>query len=425
MVVEIYNRVSIKSGIGWLLLLMPFFPVSIIEYYWEESDLLFDIWKIFSIFIILVLIFINEGIGELLLNAKLGLVFTWWFILFVSTLANGGNVLTFIKNVLAGIFPILLLVMLLQRNELVCLSYLTSWLWLLIILNFASILIYPEGIYRSYSDDLGWYSDAHWILGHKNIIIGIFLFTIIVSFLNSYFMYGRVLLRYKVGMILCTIEAFLMDSQTSAFILAIICVFTFFIPLGKIIEKIDSRWIVIGEIVLFVGIVISKVYMYFSFIIQDIMGRSMTLSGRTTIWPVALKMISEKPWIGYGIRDYKWITSSLGRSWAVHTHCQYLEWAFTGGIFLFVTGVILFWQCAKNINDIQPREIQILMKAVLLGLMTGMQTEVFMFKTLTIQVWYVIVLMVSLNQSQIDYYLNYVDDTISPIRILVNGKEVL
>ena len=171
--------------------------------------------------------------------------------------------------------------------------------------------------------------------------------------------------------------------------------------------------------------IISKVYMYFSFIIQDIMGRSMTLSGRTTIWPVALKMISEKPWIGYGIRDYKWITSSLGRSWAVHTHCQYLEWAFTGGIFLFVTGVILFWQCAKNINDIQPREIQILMKAVLLGLMTGMQTEVFMFKTLTIQVWYVIVLMVSLNQSQIDYYLNYVDDTISPIRILVNGKEVL
>ena len=76
----------------------------------------------------------------------------------------------------------------------------------------------------------------------------------------------------------------------------------------------------------------------FAFLIEDILHKNLTLTGRTVIWDRTLELIGEKPILGHGVPFYedrklqyaietKWINKAAG----LHAHDRFLETLYRGG----------------------------------------------------------------------------------------------
>ena len=72
----------------------------------------------------------------------------------------------------------------------------------------------------------------------------------------------------------------------------------------------------------FYGIVLLRLQNIFSFIIQNILGKDLTFTGRTRIWDNAIEFIKARFIIGYGKETGAVIASKLGDIKFTHAHCN-------------------------------------------------------------------------------------------------------
>ncbi len=86
--------------------------------------------------------------------------------------------------------------------------------------------------------------------------------------------------------------------------------------------------------------------------ITDILGRDLTLTGRTTIWPIILgKVINERMWLGYGYYGF-WhglngpssdVIKSLDNNYIVpHSHNGFIEFFISYGVLGFIVFFVVF-----------------------------------------------------------------------------------
>ncbi|NJN87773.1 MAG: O-antigen ligase family protein [Leptolyngbyaceae cyanobacterium SL_7_1] len=66
------------------------------------------------------------------------------------------------------------------------------------------------------------------------------------------------------------------------------------------------RWMVvlIGTLVLVVGAIAAVLSLNLETIVVDLLGKDLTLTGRTTLWGYAIDMIRMQPWLGYGYEAF-------------------------------------------------------------------------------------------------------------------------
>lgn len=79
----------------------------------------------------------------------------------------------------------------------------------------------------------------------------------------------------------------------------------------------------------FVLVVLLRVQDHLSFLIQDILNRDLTFTGRTYIWDYAIESISNNKIFGIGIYDF---ALRLSRTGVYHAHCTLLNITFEAGI---------------------------------------------------------------------------------------------
>jgi len=66
------------------------------------------------------------------------------------------------------------------------------------------------------------------------------------------------------------------------------------------------RWMVIliGSVVLFTGVLTAAFVLNLETIVVEILGKDLTLTGRTDIWRAAGDLIKMRPWLGYGYEAF-------------------------------------------------------------------------------------------------------------------------
>jgi len=89
--------------------------------------------------------------------------------------------------------------------------------------------------------------------------------------------------------------------------------------------------------------VINNIEVLFNFL-----GRDMSLTGRTGLWQAAMKLVLERPWLGYGYSSF-WYNRAGARSlmplqfdWAPHSHNGFLDLALDLGLVGLVLYIIIF-----------------------------------------------------------------------------------
>ncbi len=300
-------------------------------------DTFFTMARLLAICIVAILVF-----GKKIRINKIDvLLIIYYGILMVSQMLSENTmcqVLIYMGNAMGFV---LLLEIELKRDSSFFIKSLGIWLRLLVCINFALMMIYPEGMYTIYNADNVWHSSSNWLLGYRNAHIYTIIPATLITIIEDYIKTGKLIGSIRTVLFLMVAVASIVTGKSATslmFVFALGFFFLFFIGFRQYKNRIftNYRVFVVFPVILFFAIIIFRVQEKFAWFITDVLGRNLTFSSRIYIWDKAIYYIKQRWWIGYGIEPQIVRIQKFGMSDAVHAHNQILELLYTGGIGLLI-----------------------------------------------------------------------------------------
>ncbi|MCI8999432.1 MAG: O-antigen ligase family protein [Clostridia bacterium] len=211
-------------------------------------------------------------------------------------------------------------------------------------------------------------SNRIFILGKKNMLI-LYVFPLVFFglFLNI-IKNSKKILWEIVLMLIALFTVSVSSSSTSMFVCAILLIYYVFQNnkmVNKILSHISAKQILLIMIFFFILVIVFNVQKYFSFMIEDVLKKDLTFTGRTYIWEKAIDLILKKP-IGYGweaeIPNVKGILTWIEYSNVGHAHNFILNLAYKSGVIVAFFYCILLWKMATHIDECDNVKLQGFMK---------------------------------------------------------------
>lgn len=302
-------------------LTLPHFKPSCLEYLWPIMDIFFDIGRIISVVIIFFVCLLKKKVPSKPVWI-LAIMYSWVCIL---TYFNDGNLWSAVITFISVISVALIVDLFAKYKETIIGAFMFNF-ECLIYLNLLSILVgYPEGIYTR---DIG---GAGYFLGYRTGFLYYSLLAICVAVLYAQIFQKR--LRSIILVLASYACVFITWSAASVGALIIIAIL-FFSQWTQIRRWLTFPKIFISSICVDLVITVFRItdrLVWAVWIIETVLKRQITFTGRTFIWDQAMSLIIQHPILGYGAvpHIYMW-----GRS--NHAHNQYFELILDGGIILLV-----------------------------------------------------------------------------------------
>lgn len=209
-------------------------------------------------------------------------------------------------------------------------------------------IIYPSGLYNYGISTNRIYT----FLGHQNSIFRSLLPGIMLSVL-CYSKKDRLAFRTWILIIANLILALLLNSSTSivALSVTVICLILFGKKKYKL-EFINYKNLILVSISLCILVVFLSNITFYSSFVENILGKSITFSGRTLAWDRVILEIFNKPLFGHGYGDdslgYKfWNATNGNRS----CHNFFLDITYRTGIVGLSIILMFFFVTAKDIDS--------------------------------------------------------------------------
>lgn len=224
-------------------------------------------------------------------------------------------------------------------------------LWTWIMLDTIITILYPQGMPALGGGYLlGWKNNKLTALLAANLL-SLYKYNLITEATRKYrfFCFWFVLAFFGI------LNAFLVESSTTCFVILVFCVMPFLPDFIKK-SKLYNTWVflIIHLILWYVmvgGLGKSEVLNAVS---QELFHKDATFTGRVFVWESAFLLIKQRPIWGYG--KYGFFRAVNGYMWGT-AHNQILEMLIEGGIIQLLAWCILFlvsiWNSRKCINAFQ------------------------------------------------------------------------
>jgi O-antigen ligase len=250
----------------------------------------------------------------------------------ISTICNGGLISVALKRMVNYSAMVLVLELYSDRIELLLKALLIHF-EVYIYLNFVTVLLLPNGLLGSFSND-AYASVVIYILGWHHLFKVWFIPALLVSWLYKNYSGNNLRCYILSAVILITELKFGASTGLMGVLLLIIM-----LNLKKLRRVITPMVGAALITVLIVTIVFTRKYGYLTPILQGLFGGDMTFTGRLLIWDNAIKQFLKMPIIGHGILSNANYIQLLGaRSGlpdlmtATHCHNHLLQIMFQTGI---------------------------------------------------------------------------------------------
>ena len=239
----------------------------------------------------------------------------------IANIYNGLGIVAVIERYLSWIVITFLIEVYMEKDYKVFIGYTSTILSCLVIINFISILMNPVNYYNNLTR-------VHF-LGFDNDNVPVLLLAV-------YFNIFNIMLNKKgklayLSIITAIISSILVWSANG--IIGISMVMLYLLIIRKIWKKgskvLNLKIYYSIALLFFVLVVLLRVQDHLSFLIQDILNRDLTFTGRTYIWDYAIESISNNKIFGIGIYDF---ALRLSRTGVYHAHCTLLNITFDAGI---------------------------------------------------------------------------------------------
>lgn len=346
--------------------------------YWSTLHTFFQAMSIFSIVIILVFFLCLLRRVSSKSFSIIVVLFEFW--LLFSNIMNGINIRyeTIYAFQIISIAILTELTILYQYEDKL-ISVCTAILGIFIILNFITIVFYPNGLYIN---DWDW--SQNFFLGYRTLHIYVYFPYFLMLALKDFKEKGTLKVRYYIMLLVALVSSVLTSSTTSMLGLTVL---TVLLILGKNMKKITKPLALGGYIasaLISIGLIFFSIQSQFSAFLVDILGKDATFTHRTLIWEAALLDIIKNPIIGNGATDV-----NIRLYFDVQQcHNKFLDIVFIGGVIaLALFSAIIIKSClklCKSDNVFLSNVLSfVLCGYFVLFLMESRRTDVYMFIVLT------------------------------------------
>ena len=240
----------------------------------------------------------------------------------ISNIYNGLGIVAVIERYISWIVITFLIEFYMEKDYKTFIKYTSTILSSLVIINFISILMNPVNYY----DNL---TRVHF-LGFDNDNVPVLLLAVYFNIFNIMLNPKSKLLAY-LSITTAIISSILVWSANG--IIGISMVMLYLLIIRKIWKNgskvLNLKIYYVIALLFFVLVVLLRAQDHLSFLIQDILNRDLTFTGRTYIWDYAIKSISDNKLFGIGIYDF---ALRLSRTGVYHAHCTLLNIMFEAGI---------------------------------------------------------------------------------------------
>lgn len=329
----------LNNQIFLFFLLMPYFKPASLQYIAPMIESLFELWKVGSTLIIFSLyVFYYHRLSKMILA-----ITVYEFALFFSTIIAYGNYWKLVVSCGTIIGFCMLTELCLNRNCKRYFSVVYHIYFLLILINFVMLLIYPHGIAAD-----SYYHNKYNFLGIDNgLAVDVMVPLMAISCIYSAFRGKK--LMYSALLMLAMISATVLITWSATGVVAwfIMIAYILFIYKGRFTKYFNSYALFATSMVLQVMIVFLRVQEYFAFIIEDILRKSITLTGRTEIWDMTYPIILQSPIFGHGVYEGHGLV--IWHDSYMYSHNAILEIMTQGGIIALVLFAIPFIMAAVRL----------------------------------------------------------------------------
>lgn len=281
------------------------------------------------------LLFLASVCMVVLVYIKISKCVSWFLIvvgcyqltLLLSTFLSVGLNITGYRRLLSALFVCALVELLMQYDIKTCIVSLYALLWIWVVINFFTELRRDIGFGPVY------------FLGFRvafiyPMLLGITLGNMLIM------IYGKKYIWSQCVLVALTLFAMYYEWVGTGIIALVIyfgllVVYKYFCRIRNLFT-VDI--LITFSVILNILIVFARIQNLFKFIIVDILGKSLTISGRTYIWDAAIKMIQKKLLLGWGVETYS-VEVFFGDY--SYLHNQILQFLMEGGLI----GVCLFALC--------------------------------------------------------------------------------
>ena len=265
--------------------------------------------------------------------------FEVWRVL--ATIYCGGNYTSLFLAIFNALAICLVVEMGLKTDPDALLDGASFTLGLFVLINFATILLFPQGMYEFNT------FTQNYFLGYRNNSIMLFFPAIIFSIVRSLRKYNKLTLSSFVITAVSFATVILAFSATSVIGMTVFILFLLLALINKMPNFLNIITYLAINIAYFFGVIILRLQEAFAFIIVDMLGRDLTFTGRTKIWDSALAAFAKSPVFGVGEIENQASRDLIG---ATHAHNYYLDLLYKSGLpgfliffaILIICGVALY-----------------------------------------------------------------------------------
>lgn len=234
---------------------------------------------------------------------------------------------------------------LLKKNAAKGLRCMYLYFAICVLINTATIFVYPEGMYANNNGI--W---VCWFLGEDNGAYIYYIIATMMAMLYHYCVYGKTTIVEILVMFSSFVFVFNNDIATGI-ACQMIWLFLFLGLRFKLFKRIlKARYILYVTIGGFVFLVISRNVIMES--MAEILGRNVTLTGRTIVWDRVLSGLSKNLLLGYGMISGEQFNDIFIRSsilnGILNAHNMILMLAVWGGVFAVGIFILLVFEACRE-----------------------------------------------------------------------------
>lgn len=271
----------------------------------------------------------------------------------ISTVLETGQVSSFFLPVYFRFFAWMLWIDLLEERGHMSrmLRAMSNSFIIMIVINTIGEIVLPNGFFSELTVDGGYWQQwtSIYFLGNDNTFALQYMCYLGVIIIDDYINNEKITFRTIASVIICDISVLFVWTGSGI----VAC-------LGLTVILLMAHWNILDQkylnykvlipiyVVLFVLVVWNQNTGILSFLIQNILNKDITLSGRTLVWPEYISLIMDKPLLGHGIAVTEYFEFS-GR--ARSTHNQFLQILLYGGFVSLLGYFSLIWMSLKKQYD--------------------------------------------------------------------------
>lgn len=219
-----------------------------------------------------------------------------------------------------------------------------------IVINAVSQVVFPNGLYAFRQDG----TSSYYFLGMDNRFV--FYYMQAIAF-GCTLVYLRALERYKFDLLLLIMNFSLFYAWSVGAMIGIV-LFDIFYLLGYLKRSVVGfKTVTLGWVVLYVLVTLLQRQNMFSSLIQDVLHKSLTLSGRVFLWESAQAAIMERPLMGYGIVSRALRSLSYVFLGFAHPHNQVLYILYQGGAVSLLLHVVFIVLCLRRTGGYRTERV--------------------------------------------------------------------